>query len=170
MLQSKGAWRTRRSLGQGARPAMRVVYRPMRSRARYGILHTIQARLPSAWGRWQADWQHMLPLATGLLGLFWLGHVWHWDQSVLAAVTFLIALLSGLLLWLVGVIALLPIIGPLIVKVLSLSVIWLLNAVGYLLSYIAIRRGYSRDVLTYRGLTIALIVGIVVGFVLAKLI
>lgn len=62
-----------------------------------------------------------------------------------------------------------PIIGPLIVKVLSIGLIWLLNAVGYLVSYIAIRRGYSKDVLTYRGLTVAIIVGIVIGFVLGRL-
>jgi len=63
-----------------------------------------------------------------------------------------------------------PVIGPLVVKVLSIGFIWLLNAVGYLVAYIAIRRGYSKDVLTYRGLTIALIVGIVIGYLLGKLI
>lgn len=67
-------------------------------------------------------------------------------------------------------ISLVPVIGPVIVKVLSIGFIWLLNAVGYLVSYIAIRRGYSRDVLTYRGLTVAVIIGIVIGFVLGKLI
>jgi hypothetical protein len=66
-------------------------------------------------------------------------------------------------------ISLVPIIGPLLVKVLSLSIIWLLNAIGYLVSYIAIKRGYSKDVISYRGLTIALITGIVIGFVLASL-
>ena len=67
-------------------------------------------------------------------------------------------------------IGLIPIIGPLIVKVLSIGVIWLLNAVGYLVSYVAIKRGYSKDVLTYRAVTIALIIGIVIGFVLSSLI
>jgi hypothetical protein len=47
--------------------------------------------------------------------------------------------------------------------------VWLLNAIGYLVSLIAIRRGYTKDVLTYRGLTIALIVGIVIGYVVCKL-
>ena len=71
--------------------------------------------------------------------------------------------------WLLGVIALVPVIGPVIVKILSIGFIWLLNAIGYLVSYVAIRRGYSKDVLTYRGLTIAVIIGIVIGFVLGKL-
>jgi hypothetical protein len=62
-----------------------------------------------------------------------------------------------------------PIIGPLLVKVLTMSFIWLLNAVGYLVAYIAIKRGYSKDVLTYRGITIALIIGVVLGYVLGSL-
>ena len=37
-------------------------------------------------------------------------------------------------------------------------------------SFVAIKRGYSKDVLTYRGLTIALIVGIIMGFILGHLI
>lgn len=43
----------------------------------------------------------------------------------------------------------------------SISFIWLLNTIGNLGAFVAIRRGYSKDVLTYRGLTVALIVGIV---------
>jgi len=81
-----------------------------------------------------------------------------------------VGLVSNAFAWLLGLVTLVPIIGPVIVKVLSIGFIWLLNAVGYLVSYIAIRRGYSKDVLTYRGLTVAVIIGIVVGFVLGKLI
>jgi hypothetical protein len=68
-----------------------------------------------------------------------------------------------------GIITLLPFIGPLLVKVLSLSIIWLLNAIGYLVAYVAIKRGYSKDVLTYRAITIALITGIVIGFLMGSL-
>ena len=63
-----------------------------------------------------------------------------------------------------------PIVGPLIVKLLSVGFIWLLNAIGYLVSFIAIKRGYAKDVLTYRGLTVAVIIGICIGFVLGKLV
>lgn len=115
-------------------------------------------------------WPKMVLFAVALLCLFLLGQHFHWDTRVLAAVTLLFGLLSGLLVWLVGVIGLVPLIGPIIVKVLSFGFIWLLNAVGYLMSYIAIRRGYSRDVLTYRGLTMALLIGIVIGYIIAQFI
>jgi hypothetical protein len=111
----------------------------------------------------------MLPLWIGIGGLVWLGLHFNVDRSVIAGSVLVVGLVSNAFALLLGIIALVPIIGPIVVKVLSIGFIWLLNAVGYLVSYIAIRRGYSKDVLTYRGLTIAVIVGIVIGFVLGRL-
>ncbi len=114
------------------------------------------------------DWRIMLP-ALLLIGLLiFLGQRYQVDHKVIAGGSVVIAVLSGAFAWLVGVVGLVPIIGPLIVKVLSIGFIWLLNAVGYLVAYVAIKRGYSQDVLTYRGLTIALLVGIVIGYIIAQ--
>ena len=110
----------------------------------------------------------MLPVFLVLTVLIFLGYRYHVDHKVIAGGAVVIGLLSGALAWLVGVIGLVPFIGPVIVKVLSIGFIWLLNAVGYVISYIAIKRGYSQDVLTYRGLTIALIVGIIIGYIIAQ--
>ena len=82
----------------------------------------------------------------------------------------LFAAIAHVFAWLLGLVMMVPIVGPLIVKVLSIGAIWLLNAVGYLVSYVAIKRGYSKDVLTYRAVTVALITGIVIGFVAANLV
>lgn len=112
----------------------------------------------------------MLPLWCAIGGMVWLGLHFNIDRSVIAASVVAVGLISNAFVWLLGIIALVPVIGPLIVKILSIGFIWLLNALGYLVSYIAIRRGYSKDVLTYRGLTIALVIGIVVGFVLGRLV
>lgn len=119
---------------------------------------------------WWRNWKVMLPLWLAIGGLAWLGLHYNVDRSVIAGSVVAVVLLSNAFAWLLGIVALVPIVGPIIVKVLSIGFIWLLNAVGYLVSYIAIRRGYSKDVLTYRGLTVAIIIGIVVGFVLGKLI
>jgi hypothetical protein len=112
----------------------------------------------------------MLPLWLAIAALVGLGFHFNVDRSVIAGSVVVVGLVTNAFAWLLGIIALVPIIGPLIVKVLSIGFIWLLNAVGYLVAYVAIRRGYSKDVLTYRGVTIALIIGIVIGFVLGKLI
>lgn len=110
-------------------------------------------------------WKVMLPLSLLLLAVIALAWHFNWDAKAVTAGVLLFGVVSHVFAWVVGLIAMVPFIGPLIVKVLSLSVIWLLNAIGYLVSYIAIKRGYSKDVLSYRGLTIALIVGITIGYV-----
>ncbi|MES2636580.1 MAG: hypothetical protein V4605_04585, partial [Pseudomonadota bacterium] len=92
------------------------------------------------------------------------------DELVIAGVALIIAIVSGVFAWVVGIITLVPIIGPLVIKVLSIPLVWLINGIGYLVSYTAIKRGYSKDVLTYRGLTITLIIGIVIGFIIANLV
>ena len=118
---------------------------------------------------WWRDWKVMLPLWIAMAGLVWLGIHYHVDGRVIAGGVFVVGLLSNAFVWLLGIIALVPVAGPIIVKVLSIGFIWLLNAIGYLVAFVAIRRGYSKDVLTYRGLTVALIVGIVIGYVMGKL-
>jgi hypothetical protein len=114
------------------------------------------------------SWKVMVPLWISLVIFVVVGYYRHWDSHLVLGGTFVIALLSNGIAWLAGIIALVPIAGPLIVKILALPFIWLLNAIGYVISLVAIRRGFSKDVLTYRGLTIALIVGIVLGYLLGK--
>jgi len=90
------------------------------------------------------------------------------DRRLVGGGLVLAAIASHAFTVLVGLIGLIPFIGPLLIKVLSIPIIWLLNSIGYLVSMVAIRRGYSKDVLTYRGLTVALITGIVLGYILGK--
>lgn len=119
---------------------------------------------------WWKDWKIMLPI-WGVIGVFvWLGAHFNIDAKLIASGVFIFGLLSNAFAWLARIIAIIPVVGPLVVKVLSTGFIWLLNAIGYLVSLVAIQRGYSKDVLTYRGLTVALLVGIVIGYVLGKLI
>ncbi len=115
-------------------------------------------------------WKLMLPLSILLCLVIYAAWRYGWDAKAVTAGVLLFGMLSQLFLWVLGVIGLVPIVGPIVVKVLSLSIIWLLNAIGYLVAYIAIKRGYTKDVLTYRGLTIALITGIVIGYVIGHFI
>ena len=119
---------------------------------------------------WWKNWKVMAPLWLAIVGLAWWANEKRVDASVIAGSVVVVGLITNAFAWLLGLIGLVPILGPLIVKVLSVGFIWLLNAVGYLVSFIAIKRGYSQDVLTYRGLTIAVIIGIIIGFVLGKLV
>ena len=108
----------------------------------------------------------MMPVLVLLIIFGMIASYYHWDTKTTTVSALLVGFYSGLVGWLLGIITLVPIIGPILVKILTMSFIWLLNAVGYLVSYIAIKRGYSKDVISYRGVTIALLVGIVIGYVI----
>jgi hypothetical protein len=91
------------------------------------------------------------------------------DKTIIGAAVVVFGLITQAFVGLIGIISLIPIIGPLIAKILALPVFWLINALGYFVSLVAIKRGYSKDVINYRVLTIVLLIGIVIGFVLAKI-
>jgi hypothetical protein len=91
------------------------------------------------------------------------------DKMMVASAVLLIGVLGQAFAALIAWIGLVPVVGPVVAHVLSLPFIWLINSVGYLVSIIAIRRGYSKDVLNYRIVTIALLFGITFGFVLGRL-
>ena len=116
----------------------------------------------------RGTWKIMLPVLALLVIVGLLAYYYHWDTKTTTVGALLVGFYSGLVGWLLGIITLVPIIGPILVKILTMSFIWLLNAVGYLVSYIAIKRGYSKDVISYRGVTIALLVGIVIGYIIAQ--
>ncbi|MBC8044323.1 MAG: hypothetical protein IAF08_12870 [Rhizobacter sp.] len=111
----------------------------------------------------------MVALWIVMLGIIPLGLLLQVDKSIIAGTVFLFGLVSHAFSWLLGLVALVPFAGPLVVKVLEIPFVWLLNGIGYLVSLVAIRRGYSKDVLTYRMLTIAVITGITIGYILGKL-
>ncbi len=99
-----------------------------------------------------------------------LGFYFGVDEGIIGAVVVLVGLAGSAFSAFITWIALVPVAGPLIAKVLELPFIWLINGIGYLASLVAIKRGYSKDVLSYRSITVALIIGITIGYVLGKLI
>lgn len=92
------------------------------------------------------------------------------DKSVVALAVVFVGVLGQAFAALVAWIGFVPVVGPMVAHVLSLPFLWLLNGIGYLVSIVAIRRGYSKDVLNYRVITIALLFGITFGYVLGKLV
>lgn len=105
-----------------------------------------------------------------IIALIEAGYYFRVDKSVVALAVLLVGVLGQAFAALVAWIGLIPLVGPMVAHVLSLPFIWLLNGVGYLISIVAIRRGYSKDVLNYRIITIALLFGITFGYILGKLV
>lgn len=91
------------------------------------------------------------------------------DEALIGIVVVFVGLLGQAFASLIAWIALIPIVGPIVAKVLALPFFWILNGIGYFASIVAIRRGYSREVINYRILTVVLLIGVTVGYILGKL-
>ncbi|NOX90591.1 MAG: hypothetical protein GXO77_16420 [Calditrichaeota bacterium] len=92
------------------------------------------------------------------------------DKSVIGGAVVIFGIISQAFVGLLNIIGLIPVIGPIAAKVLALPFFWLLNAMGYFVSILAIKRGYTSQVVNYRILTVVFLIGIVIGFILGKLI
>ena len=92
------------------------------------------------------------------------------DRDIITFVVVIVGILGQAFAALIAWIGLIPIVGPIAAQVLTLPFIWLLNGVGYLVSIVAIKRGYSKEVLNYRVITVILLIGITLGYILGKLI
>ncbi|MEJ2634281.1 MAG: hypothetical protein P8184_03185 [Calditrichia bacterium] len=92
------------------------------------------------------------------------------NSKAIAFLAIIFGIISQAFIGLLNLLALIPVVGPLVAKVLALPFYWLLNALGYFVSIIAIKRGFKKDVLNYRVLTVVFLVGIVVGFIIGKII
>ena len=92
------------------------------------------------------------------------------DKNIIGGAVVVFGIITQAFIGLLNIIGLVPLIGPIIAKILALPLFWLINALGYFVSIVAIKRGYSKQVINYRILTVVLLVGIVIGFVLGKLI
>lgn len=91
------------------------------------------------------------------------------DEKIVVFATILIGLFTQAFAGLGALIAMIPVAGPLIVKVLTIPFFWILNGLAYLVSLLALRKGYGKDVVSSRVITLALLVGTVIGYILGNL-
>ena len=92
------------------------------------------------------------------------------DQKVVVFGTVVIGVFTQAFAGLAALIATIPLIGPFIIKVLAIPFFWILNALGYFVGAIAIKKGYRSDFTKSRILTLALLIGIIIGYIIGHLI
>jgi len=107
----------------------------------------------------------------GVIGVFILiGIYFGLDKQVITVIVLLFGLISQAFIGVISLIAVVPIIGPILAKVLALPIYWILNAVGYFVSVVAIKKGFGKEVWNTRVATVIFLVGVAFGFILGKLI
>ena len=92
------------------------------------------------------------------------------DQKVVVFGTIVIGVFTQAFAGLAALIATIPLIGPFIIKVLAIPFFWILNALGYFVGAVAIKKGYRSEFTKSRILTLSLLIGIIIGYIIGHLI
>ena len=88
------------------------------------------------------------------------------DKKIILFATFVISIFTQIFVGLGALIGMIPLIGPLIIKAISIPVFWFLNAMGYVVSGVAIKKGYATELAKSRIVTLGLLIGIIIGYIL----
>jgi hypothetical protein len=91
------------------------------------------------------------------------------DKGIIVVLVMIFGLFAEAFSGLIALLATVPVVGPIVAKVLTLPIFWIFNALGYFVSLVAIKRGYKKEVINYRFVTMVFLTGFAVGFIIAKL-
>ena len=92
------------------------------------------------------------------------------DEKIVVFSTLVLGIFTQVFAGLGALIAMIPIIGPILIKVVTIPFFWMINALGHGVSIVAIKKGYTNELVKSRVLTIALLIGIVLGYIMGNLI
>ncbi len=101
--------------------------------------------------------------------LVFLGIKFRWDKAIVGTSVFLVGLITQVFGWFIGLLGGIPILGPLFVKFLGLPLLFVINALGNALIFIGVKMGFKREVLNGRLLVFIFILGMLIGFIVGKL-
>ncbi len=92
------------------------------------------------------------------------------DEKIVVFVTLVLGVFTQIFAGLGALIALVPFVGPLIIKVLTIPIFWILNAMGYVVSGVAIKKGYAQELAKSRIVTLGLLIGIIIGYIIGHIV
>ena len=92
------------------------------------------------------------------------------NQRIVVLITVVLGIFTQVFTGITSLIALIPFFGPFILKVISIPVFYILNAVGWIVSGVAIKKGYVNELSKSRTVTLALLIGIIIGYILGNVI
>ena len=92
------------------------------------------------------------------------------DTKIVVFGTVVLGVFTQAFAGLAALIATLPVIGPLIVKIFTIPIFWVLNSMGYFVGAVAVKKGYGSEFTKSRVLTLALLVGIILGYIIGHLV
>lgn len=110
----------------------------------------------------------ILFLAAGII--IALGFYFRWDKRIVGIGVFLFGLVSQGWSSLVSLLGGIPVVGSVIVRFLALPLLFLVNGIGNLLAFVAIKMGYKKEIMDTKLLAWTFAGGLLVGFIIGGLI
>jgi len=92
------------------------------------------------------------------------------NKRIVVFITLVLGIFTQVFTGITSLIALIPFFGPFILKVISIPIFYILNAVGWIVSGVAIKKGYVNELSKSRTVTLALLIGIIIGYILGNFI
>ena len=92
------------------------------------------------------------------------------NERIILLATLVLGVFTQIFTGITSLIAIIPFFGPFILKVVSIPIFYFLNALGWVVSAIAIKKGYVNELSRSRTVTFALLVGIIIGYILGNII
>jgi len=111
-----------------------------------------------------------MAIMAAIVAFFIVGSRLGIDRPALATISILVGLLTKAFAGVIGLIAFIPVVGPTIVTIITMPFFLTVNAIAYLVTFLAIRKGYTQNVIDSRILVVTLLTGIVIGFLIGRLI
>ncbi len=102
--------------------------------------------------------------------IIYLGIYFRWDKRIVGIGVFLFALVSQGWASLVSLLGGVPVVGSVIVRFLALPLLFLVNSIGNLLAFLAIKMGYKKEIMDTKLLTWTFAGGLLIGFIIGGLI
>ena len=109
-------------------------------------------------------------LVIALSLAFFYGNQYGINQRIIILITLALGTFTQIFSGITSLIALIPFFGPFILKVISIPIFYILNAMGWVVSAVAIKKGYVNELSKSRTITLALLVGIIIGYILGNII
>ena len=103
-------------------------------------------------------------------GLIFTASYYGIDKKLIVFTAFIIGVFTEIFTGIGVLVAAIPVVGPMIIKIVSIPVFWILNALGTLVSGIAIKKGYATELAKGRIMTLALLIGMIIGYIVGNLI
>ena len=109
-------------------------------------------------------------LSTMICLAFAYGKQYGINERIIILATLVLGVFTQIFTGITSLIAIIPFFGPFILKVVSIPIFYFLNALGWVVSAIAIKKGYVNELSKSRTVTFALLVGIIIGYILGNII